>query len=379
MIYFDNAATTFPKPAKVVAAVNQAMSLYGANPGRSGHKMSLATAEQIYNCREKLAELFHANRVEDVVFTQNCTQSLNIAIKGILRWGDHAIISDLEHNSVLRPMEKLKNDGLITYDILKIGQDAAETVARLEKLIRPNTKLIAVTHGSNAFGICVPIEAISNVAKKHGCYFLVDSAQSAGVLPIDIQKLGIDFLCMPGHKGLYGPSGTGVLIANNGERFNTLIEGGTGSVSLSYKQPDFMPDRLESGTLNTIGIIGLSAGIDFVNQTGLNAIYEHEFELTNMIDSGLRNIPGVILYTAPPRKGQNLPVISFNLSGKKGDETAGLLDEAGFALRGGFHCAPLAHKKMGTLESGTARVSIGAFNTKIQAQAFCNIVKKFSK
>jgi len=377
MIYFDNAATTFPKPPSVVAAVQEAMTCYGANPGRSGHKISVQTARRVYGCREKLAALMGAPDVENVAFTLNCTHAINLCLKGLLRDGDHVIISDMEHNSILRPIHTLSQRGVIDYDVLEICEgDDEETLRRLEGLFRPNTRLIAMTHGSNVFGIMTPIRAISQLAREHGALLLVDAAQSAGVAPLNVTEMGIDFLCMPGHKSLYGPSGTGAIVTARGELLSTIVEGGTGSLSLEYSQPDFMPDKLESGTVNTTGILGLSAGLDFIQSVGLENIYRHELDLTCAIYDGLSRMPGVKLYTARPVMGRNLPVLAFNLEGLSGEETCAKLDEVGFCLRGGFHCSPLAHKKMGTLDCGAARLSLGYFNDSKQAERFLREISK---
>ncbi|HAN44655.1 MAG TPA: aminotransferase class V-fold PLP-dependent enzyme [Ruminococcaceae bacterium] len=376
MIYFDNAATTYPKPQSVINAVNSAFVKYGANPGRSGHKMSIETAAEVYSCREAAAELFGSSSPQNVVFTQNCTGSLNLCIKGVLRQGDHAVISDLEHNSVLRPMHSLQQKGIITYDIAQTYIDDEKTVNSFEAKIKTNTKLIVCTHASNAFGLRLPIERLAQLCKSYGILFAVDAAQTAGCLKINIEKTGIDFLCMPGHKGLYGPSGTGILICNNDLPLDTVFEGGTGSQSLEYNQPDFLPDRLESGTLNTIGIIGLHAGINFIRQKGCDKLFAHESRLAKYIYAELAKNKKVKLYT--PFSEKSLPVISFNIEGMSGEQTAQRLNENSIAVRGGFHCAPLAHQKFGTLKTGTARISLGAFNTANEAEKFCQIIKKLT-
>lgn len=378
MIYFDNAATSFPKPEGVINAIEEALRFYGANPGRSGHKLALQTAKQVFACREQIAAEMGARSTEDVVFTSNCTHSLNTCIKGVLKNGDHVIISDLEHNSVLRPIHTLKEQGVIDYDILEIDEDDDTTIANLERIIRPNTRLIALTHASNVFGIISPIEKIAKVAGKSGILFLVDAAQSAGVIPINITKIGIDFLCFPGHKGFFGPTGTGVIVTTRGDLIDTVFEGGSGSNSLSYTQPEFMPDKLESGTVNTAGIIALKAGFDFVASKGMDTIYRHELKLTRQIYDGLQKIENVKLYTSRPTEGKHVPVLSFNIEGRTGEQTCALLDETGFCLRGGYHCAPLAHKKMNTLEGGSARLSLGAFNSENQVKSFLREVTRIA-
>lgn len=373
MIYFDNAATTYPKPEAVREAMNEAFTRYGANPGRSGHRMSVETAECIYETRELAARMFGAPGPEDVIFTQNCTQALNQAIQGILQPGDHVIISDLEHNSVIRPLQALGMRGVISYDVADTGRTPQDCLAGFERMFRPNTRLVCCTQASNVFGIRLPVESLARLAHRHGAYMLVDAAQSAGVVEIDITASGIDFLCIAAHKGLYGPVACGMLITPLGERLAPLMQGGTGSLSLQLEQPAFLPDRLESGTLGTMGILGLRAGMELVQRQGIPNIYRHEMAITNRMWEGLARMERVLLYNRP-----QMPVFSFNLEGKTGEETAALLSEKGFALRGGYHCSPLAHQKMGTLEIGAARVSTGLFNTLQQAELFCEAVRSLA-
>jgi len=377
MIYFDNGATTYPKPKRVPKAVENAFYEYGANPGRSGHEMAMQTALKVYECRETAASLFHHTEVENVVFSLNCTHAINMALKGALRWGDHVIISDLEHNSVLRPVHCMAQRGAITYSVATVQSDDDETVAAFESLIRPNTRMIACTHGSNVFGIRLPAEKIGALCRRHGLLFLLDAAQTAGIVDIDVDGWGVAFLCTAGHKSLYGPTGTGLLITPFGEALETIMEGGTGSYSAYYDMPPDMPDHLESGTVNTMGIVGLLEGMRFVEEKGVDALYRHEMEITGLVYHALKSMPGVELYT-PLVAGKSLPVLSFNVRGKSSEETTDLLSEKGFALRGGLHCAPLAHKKMGTINMGTARISVGAFNTKEQAARLCDEIKKIS-
>lgn len=371
MIYFDNGATSFPKPARVEQAVIAALRKYGANPGRSGHTMSMDTAIKVYECRELAAKFFGAGEVEDVVFTQNCTQALNMALKGLLEQGDHVIISDLEHNSVLRPVHALAETGVITYSIARVSEDDDETAELFESCIQPNTRLIACTHGSNVWGIKLPVEKLGDMARRRGLLFLVDAAQTAGVVKIDMKEFGIDFLCTAGHKSLYGPSGTGMLITPLGNVLKTIIEGGTGTMSADYNQPLEMPERLESGTVNTMGIIGLKAGISYVIEKGIDTIYNHGMKIGGLIHERLAHTKNIILYTNGFIHGKHLPVISFNIDGMSSEDTVSRLSDMGFALRGGLHCAPLAHKKMGTLQAGAVRISIGAFNTSEEAVKLC--------
>lgn len=373
MIYFDNAATTFPKPACVVQGVQHALMYDGANPGRSGHDLSLQTACKIYRCRESAAALFGC-QPEQVVFTKNCTESINMAIKGLVRPGDHVIISDLEHNAVYRVVDALCRQGVIDYDIAPVVDCDEQTVWNFEHLIRHNTRLIACTQGSNVFGYCVPVEKIGAMAHRRGVLMLVDAAQTAGLLDIDLNRMPIDYLCLPGHKGLYGPAGMGMLIVNCNLLPDPLCEGGTGSFSMEAQMPDFLPDRLESGTVNTSGIIGLGKGIDFVRSKTPQRLYRAEMQLCRRLYHHLCSIPGVQLYSDEPQLGKNLPLIALNLQGLSSEQAAEWLNEYGIAVRAGFHCAALAHRKMGTHRDGTVRVSLGAFNTQQEADAFCRAV-----
>lgn len=379
MIYFDNSATTYPKPERVLKAIQEAPKKYGANPGRSGHTLSINTAVKVYEVREALAKLFGAAQVEDVVFTSNCTHSVNLAFKGVLRQGDHVIISDLEHNAVLRPVHTLAQRGLISYSIARSSISDEETVAAFRRLIRPNTKMIACTHGSNVLGVRLPIREIGRLAQERDILFLVDAAQTAGILPISMPEDHIDFLCMPGHKGLYGPPGTGVLITPLGSVIDTVFEGGTGTLSADYNHPLAMPERLESGTVNTLGIVGLGAGVDYVLDKTLQRIYAHEMKIGAEIYRRLSAIPGIKLYTDTFEMGTHLPVIPFNIGDIPSEEATSRLSDAGFALRGGLHCAPLPHKKMGTLVDGAIRCSIGAFNTTAQGAELCEAVRKIAR
>ena len=379
MMYFDNAATTFPKPLSVKNAVDRAILYYGANPGRSGHDLAAQTGKKVYDVRSKAAEFFGAKNEEQVVFTQNCTYALNTVIKGLVRPGDHVITSDMEHNSVMRPLYALAMKGVITYSCATTSLDEDETVQAFRCLIRDNTRVIIAMHGSNVFGIKLPIEKLANLCKQYGLYFVVDAAQTAGTEPIHVTNMGIDFLCTAGHKGLYGPTGTGLLITPYGKYLTSLVEGGTGSASHEFAQPDFMPDRFESGTLNTVGIIGLGAGLDFIKQRGRENIARYENTVARCLYNHISQEKKVLLYTPPPKYGFNLPVVSFNIEGLTSEETTSYLNKAGFALRGGLHCAPTAHKKFKTDIVGTARISVGAFNTVEQARKLAYAIIKIAR
>lgn len=379
MIYLDNAATTFPKPEAVAESVFNFMRRKAANPGRSGHKLSMAAAEEVYLCREAAAYLFKAQGPECVAFTLNATQSINMALKGVLmhRAGAHVITSDLEHNAVMRPLYKLRASG-IEYSMARVDLESDDaTVASFERQITDKTVMIACTHASNVCGRLIPIKRLGALCRERGLLFLVDASQTAGIVPIDMQECNIDYLCMPGHKSLYGPMGTGMLITSNGETLETLIEGGTGSNSVSFEQPDFMPDRMESGTVNAPGIAGLRAGIAYVAKSGLGGIYNREMGLALSLYDMLSKINGVQLCTQRLGDGY-VPIVSFNIGGKTSTEAAVWLDKQGFALRGGLHCSPAAHIRLGTLSLGLVRASFGAFNTKRDVERLVDSVARFA-
>lgn len=372
MIYFDNAATTGTKPQSVITAVGNALKNYSANPGRSGYATSLKTAEEIYKVREKTAQLFNASEPQNVIFTLNCTHSINCVLKGVLNYGDHIVISSLEHNAVMRPLVKMKN----SYSVANVSfTDDDITLENFRKSIKPNTKLVFCTAASNVTGKILPLRKIGKMCREKGILFGVDAAQLAGVCDIDMKKMNIDFLCVAAHKGLYAPMGIGILICEKNIP-KTLIEGGTGTNSLQTVQPLELPERLESGTVNVPAIIGVGAGIDFVKEVGIEKIYNHEMELIGILFDKLSNNSRFKLYTPFPEKYKFAPVLSFNIEGKKSEETADYLSLNGIAVRAGYHCAPTAHKQMGTLESGAVRVSVSAFNSKKEIEKFVNIINK---
>ncbi len=376
MIYLDNAATTGKKPQSVIYAVNSALKTLCANPGRSGHSVAERVGEMVYNTRKKVAKMFGATP-HNVVFTQNCTESLNFVIKGVLEKGDSVIISSLEHNAVARPVFKLLSEQQIECDIAEVIMgDSEATFRSFERLVRENTKLIICTHASNVTGEILPIAKIGELCKEKNILFAVDAAQSAGVLPINMKKMNIDFLCVAAHKGLYAPMGTGLLICEK-PLPKTLIEGGTGTYSNMLSQPEDMPERLESGTLNIPGIAGVSAGIDFINMTGIEKIYKHEIMLCKKLWAELSSIDGIILYTQEPKENKTAPVISFSLEGSTSMQIASYLSEKGIAVRAGLHCAPLAHFTLGTQDSGTVRVSPSVFNTENDVKGLVSAIKSY--
>ena len=361
LIYLDNSATTFPKPASVNSAVMSAANS-AANPGRSGHKMSMRAAENIFSARTAAANLFSVCDEAHVVFTPNCTASLNIAVKGLLHSGDHVVVSSVEHNSVMRPVNALSSFGVSFSEAEVFPCDDDKTIESFRRSINARTKMIVCTHASNVWGMRLPVERLSALAHAYGLYFIVDAAQSAGVLPIDMRE-GYDAVCIAGHKGLYGPMGTGILLLGSNILPSPLFEGGTGSSSLSYDQPSELPDRLESGTPNYPGIAGLEAGISFVKQKTPARIAGHEFRLISELYDELSKIDGIRLYMPRPEPEHFVPILSFNFKSKSSEDTAAALSEAGIAVRAGLHCCPSAHKAFGDPGQGAVRISPSVFTT----------------
>lgn len=376
MIYLDNGATSFPKPLSVRQNVDISLKKFSANPGRSGHSLSLRAAKEIFECRKRLKELFNVNSEEEIIFTENCTMALNTVIFGLLSEGDHVLISSMEHNSVTRPLESLKDKG-VTYSTFDYSYDDNETVDNVRNLIKPETKLVICTHASNVFGFRFPIERICALCHAYGILFCVDSAQSAGVFDIDVGTNQYDFVCMSGHKSLYGPMGTGVLILNN-RNLKPLLYGGTGTESVKKSQPEGLPEKFESGTQNMNGISGLKAGVDFVKNRGIKNIYNHEYKLAKRLFNGLANNRKVITYNKSFDYGKVAPVVSFNIDGVYSENLVAKLNKYGIMTRGGLHCSPLAHTTMNTIENGTVRVVPGAFNTINDINYLLNVIRKLT-
>ncbi|KAB3532210.1 aminotransferase class V-fold PLP-dependent enzyme [Alkaliphilus serpentinus] len=374
MIYFDNAATTFPKPQGVYDAVLNTMKDYGANPGRSGHKLALEAGRSIFFAREKVSKLFNIENPMQIIFTGNATESLNLAIKGILSKGDHVITSSMEHNSVLRPIKALEKIG-VESTIIQCGEDGCLNPENIRNAIRENTKLIVLTHASNVTGTIMPIKEVGKIAKDQGVLFLVDAAQTAGVYEIDVVKDNIDLLALPGHKGLLGPQGTGILYIKEGLNVKHFKEGGTGSKSEELFQPEMLPDRYESGTPNTPGIAGVAAGVDFILNEGMDNIRKHEELLTGYFIEELSKMEKVKIY-GPKDSTKQASVVSINIGNEDSSEIAYILDKVyNIAVRSGLHCAPMAHKTIGTFEQGTVRFSIGYFNTRNEIDEAINAIK----
>ncbi|WP_010235714.1 aminotransferase class V-fold PLP-dependent enzyme [Clostridium arbusti] len=377
MIYLDNAATSFPKPSEVYDEVLNCMKNYAANPGRSSHDMSIQASSKIAETRQELSTLFNIDCPFDIIFTCNATESLNIAIKGLLKRGDHAISTAIEHNSVLRPLNYLSKAG-VELTLLKVNMEGFIDINELEKSIEKNTKVIIINHASNVLGTIQDIEKIGSICKKYGLIFMVDASQSAGVVPIDVDKANIDLLAFPGHKGLLGPQGTGGLFIRDGVKLEHFIDGGTGSNSSSMEQPDFLPDKFESGTLNTPGIAGLYEGIKFIQKIGIENIQKHEKTLTEYLLSELKKLSYVKIYGLKSAENR-AAVVSINIDNMDSSKVGYILNKNNIAVRTGYHCAPLIHRVIGTEKYGTVRISPGYFNTDKDIEDFINVIKGIYK
>lgn len=361
-VYLDNAATSWPKPEATYQAVDRFMREVGATPGRGGHWREEEAQRIADEARAAIARLFNAPDPEGVAFTMNATQAINMALKGLLRPGDHVVTSSIEHNALWRPLKALERRG-VHVTAVSCAPDGTLDPAEVEAALRPNTRLVAMLHGSNVLGTILPIAEIGEICHHRGVLFLVDAAQTAGAVPIDMEAMHIDLLAFAGHKGLYGPHGTGGLVVRSGVALETWIEGGSGVESASETMPEALPARLEAGSQNAAGIAGLLAGVRFVLEEGVARIRAHEVELAEWLIEGLRNIPGVgILGPQEPR--QRTAVVSITVEGYSPDQLAAVLDQVfDVATRAGLHCAPQAHRTAGTLDCGALRFSPGYFNT----------------
>ena len=373
MIYLDNAATTRIKPKVVVEAVAEALTTLG-NAERGTHSASLGASRTVFSTRMKLAKFFNAEGPSNIVFTMNATESLNIAIKGILEKGDAVITTCLEHNSVLRPLYQLRDEG-VELSFVSADKFGRPNYEEFESLIKPNTKAIISTAGSNLTGNLVDIKRVGEIAKKHGLIFVVDASQTAGVFPIDVKELNIDILCFTGHKGLLGPQGTGGMYVREGVEVKPYLSGGTGVQTYNEHQPAEMPTRLEAGTLNGHGLAGLDAAIDYINEFGMQAIHDKEMSLMWRFYNGVKDIEGVKIYGDFDVKDR-CPIVSINLSdyesGAVSDELANRFE---IATRPGGHCAPLMHKALGTVDQGAVRFSFSHFNTEEEVDTAINAVR----
>lgn len=376
-IYLDNAATSSPKPQPVIEAVQRALTQFNANPGRSGHSAALEAARCVYSARSALSNLMHAQQNSCVAFCFNCTDALNLAIKGVLRRGDHVISTMLEHNSVLRPLTELSTSRQIALTLVSPRADGMVDPRDISQAIRKNTRLIAVTHASNVTGAIQPVAAIGEIAKKNGITFLIDGAQTLGMIPVDVEKLKCDLYAFPGHKSLLGPQGTGGLYIRGGLMLNTLREGGTGTDSDSMLQPADAPERYEAGTVNLPGIAGLKAGAQHVMQNQ-SQILMREREVCSNLYRELKSMPEVTIYS-PAEEAARAGIISFNMGDFSSSELADALSRREIAVRGGLHCAPGTHRILSTLQRGAVRASIGHATDHGDIEALLRALREISR
>ncbi|MCM2359525.1 MAG: aminotransferase class V-fold PLP-dependent enzyme [Geobacteraceae bacterium] len=374
-IYLDNAATTFPKPDQVYRAVEHALIHIGVAPGRGGYRRGIEATRLVFEAREAVAQLFGVGDSSRIVFTHSATESLNLAVGGLLRAGDHVVSTTMEHNSLVRPLHRAAQQGV---EVTWVEGDRSGFVdsRRIGAAIRPNTRLVALSHCSNVTGVIQPVGEIGPLARQAGALFLVDAAQSAGCLPIDVAGMAIDLLAAPGHKGLYGVQGTGFLYVTEGVELTPLLVGGSGGHSTGPEPPETMPDRFESGTLNTPGIAGLKAGVEFIRETGIENIRNRENALVGQLLAGLREMPAVTIHgpDAPERRGG---VVSFTVAGCDPGEIGFRLDQDyDISVRVGLHCAYSAHRTIGTYPAGTVRVSPGYFNSEEEIAALLKALRK---
>lgn len=368
MIYLDHAATSWPKPPEVLHAMIAAMAEAGGNPGRSGHRLAMRAAEIVYECRENLARLFHIDDPLRIAFTASTTEALNLAIKGLLRPGDHVIFSSMEHNAVWRPLNAMATRG-VDLTMVMAGPDGIVPPEAIAKALRPQTKLVVLTHASNVNGALNDIAAAGEITSGHGALLLVDAAQTAGCVPIDVDAMNIDLLAFPGHKGLLGPQGTGGLYIRPGLTLAPLKEGGTGSLSHLPTVPDFAPDRYESGTPNTPGLAGLNAGVQQILARGVEDARAREIFLSERLRAGLAHLPGVTLY-GPETPQHRTGIVTLTIENQDCEEIAAALDQRfDIACRAGLSCAFLAHRTQGTDKTGTVRLSLGASSTESDVES----------
>jgi len=381
MIYFDNAATSWPKPAGVGQAMQSYLADIGASPGRAGHRQGLEASRLVYGAREAIAQLVGMDDPLRVVFAKNATEALNLALCGLLQPGDHVVTSGMEHNAVMRPLRELERCG-VALTVAPCSPAGELEPADLQAALRPATRLIVLTHASNVVGTRLPLAAAGEIARRHGALLLADTAQTAGAYPLDMAGDGIDLLAFTGHKALLGPQGTGGLVIGARvplDEFRPLLRGGTGSASEREEQPDFLPDKFEAGTLNAVGLAGLGEGVRFILEAGVETIRRHDETLTAQLLAGLQGIAGVTVYGARRAEAQS-PTVAFNIAGlSPADVGLALDDEFGVLCRIGLHCAPAAHRTIGTFPRGAVRFGLGYFNTAGEVEAALEAVRALAR
>jgi len=378
MIYLDNAATSFPKPEPVYREMDRCMREYCANPGRGGHALSIKAGMAVMKARNSICKLFNIPDPLRLAFVKNATEAINIAIKGVVTNGCHIITTCMEHNSVIRPLRTVERDMGAEITVI-LGNELGEIEPdAVKKELRKNTALIVCTLSSNVNGVIMPVGEIGRIAREAGVKFLLDASQGAGSMALNVEESNIDLLAFPGHKGLLGPQGTGGLYVKDGIELRTIMEGGTGSNSEYLFQPELMPDKLESGTLNTPGIVGLGAGVDYIMSRGLDEIRKYKHRLTALLYDGLSGINGIKIYSARSIE-RNSGILAVNLGDLDSSELSYILDrEYGICTRAGLHCAPVAHETLGTLRRGVVRFSVGCFNTEKEIFDVVEAVEKIT-
>jgi cysteine desulfurase family protein len=378
-IYLDHAATSWPKAPGVAEAVMEAMMKHAANPGRGSHAMAVRASRILFDARKSLAKLFGVRNPNDIAFAANTTMALNMAIKGYVKAGDHVITTSVEHNSVRRPLYNLNQFNGVEITYLRSNEQGHIRLQELEGAIQPNTRLIIANHSSNLLGTIMPVGEIGEIARKHGVKLLVDGAQSAGILPIDVKALGIDMLAFPGHKGLLGPQGTGGLYIAPEIELEPLLHGGTGSQSEAPHQPLVRPDRYEAGTQNTPGLAGLRVGVDYVLNETVQNIHTKEWALSQRLMEGLLSLPNTRVL-GPALGEDRTGIVAFQVKGIDPSELSFILDQHyGIAVRSGFHCTPMAHESAGTSDTGAVRASVGAFTSEGEVDALQSAMKEITK
>ncbi|MBE6008788.1 MAG: aminotransferase class V-fold PLP-dependent enzyme [Lachnospiraceae bacterium] len=378
-IYLDNASTTFPKPDRVPEAVYNFMKQLGSNINRGTYSSAYDTEDKVFETREMLCRLFNFKDCKNVIFTQNITMSLNMVIKGLLKKGDHVLVSAMEHNAVMRPLTQLLSEG-ISFDRMPCNEEGELITDEIEKLIMPETKAVVMTHASNVCGTVMPVKEVGAICKKHGLIFVLDAAQSAGVFKIDMEDMNIDVLCFTGHKGLLGPQGTGGFIVRDeiAEKMTALISGGTGSISHTEEVPEFLPDKFEHGTMNLPGIMGLHAALTYLEEKGIENIHKREMELTERFIKGIEGLENIKIAGKKGIEGRT-SVVSVTTKNMDNAQAAFILeDEFDIQTRVGLHCAPNAHKTLGTYPAGTIRFSFGQFNTEEEVDHAIKALKEIN-
>ncbi|KPV57939.1 cysteine desulfurase [Paenibacillus sp. A3] len=379
VIYLDHAASSWPKPPEVLKAMHDCMEQFAANPGRGSHELAVKASRVLFEGRKQLAKLFNIKNPNDIAYALNTTFALNLAIKGFVKEGDHILCTAVEHNSVRRPLEYLKRTKNVQVTYVKTDEQGRLSLDDVRREITRQTSLIVSTHSSNLLGSIMPIEELGQLSRDHHIKLLVDAAQTAGTMEVDVQKLGIHMLAFPGHKGLLGPQGTGGLYIDPEIDLEPLLHGGTGSQSEAAEQPDVRPDRYEAGTQNTVGVAGLVEGVKYIHKQTVEQIHAKEWKLTQRIMNGLMEIDGVTILG--PQIGQNKTgIIAFTIAGADSSEVAFILDQSfHIAVRAGFHCTPLAHEMVGTLERGAVRASVGCFTTEQETDQLLYAVREIAK